>query len=65
MPVEVAKAMLNEESEKKEESFENVPSLMTAELPDAETSEVPKEDSAAAASSEEDAEEVKTEDLFY
>ena len=41
--------MLNEESEKKEASFENVPSLMTPELPEPETKDV-----AAAASSEEE-----------
>lgn len=63
MPVEVAKAMLNEESEKKEASFENVPSLMT---PEPETQDITKADVEAAASSEEEnVEGVATDDLFF
>ena len=61
MPVEVAKAMLNDESEKKEASFENVPSLMTPELPEPETKDV----AAAASSEEENVEGVATDDLFF
>lgn len=62
MPVEVAQAMLNEEKEKKE-SFENVPSLMTDEIPRAEAQNTVIE---AAANSEGDTMEgVNTDDLFF